>query len=119
VTIFWVKTLIILGNLGQILQHIINKTIFSFVKCVATKNGLTKNFFSPLSFVAVFGSGIRDPGWVKIRIRGMNIPEPPHCNLSNMIRVVHLGSSGNGCGAYFCPSRIPDPGVKKAPDPGS
>jgi hypothetical protein len=34
------------------------------------------NFFSPLSFVTVFGSGIRDPGseirdpgWVKIRIR--------------------------------------------------
>ncbi len=27
------------------------------------------NFFSPLSFVAVFGSGIRDPGWGKIRIR--------------------------------------------------
>jgi hypothetical protein len=34
------------------------------------------NFFSSLSFVAVFGSGIRDPGceirdpgWVKIRIR--------------------------------------------------
>jgi hypothetical protein len=25
--------------------------------------------FSPLSFVAVFGSGIRDPGWLKIRIR--------------------------------------------------
>jgi hypothetical protein len=23
------------------------------------------NFFSPLSFVTVFGSGIRDPGWVK------------------------------------------------------
>jgi hypothetical protein len=30
---------------------------------------LTTNFFSPLSFVAVFGSGIRDPEWVKIRIR--------------------------------------------------
>jgi hypothetical protein len=37
---------------------------------------MTINFFSPLSFVAVFGSeirdprsGIRDPGWVKIRIR--------------------------------------------------
>ena len=28
-----------------------------------------KNFFSPLSFQPVFGSGIRDPGWVKIRIR--------------------------------------------------
>jgi hypothetical protein len=27
------------------------------------------NFFSPFSFVAVFGSGIRDSGWVKIRIR--------------------------------------------------
>ena len=26
------------------------------------------NFFSPLCFVAVFGSGIRDPGWVNIRI---------------------------------------------------
>ncbi len=30
---------------------------------------MTTNFFSPLSFVAVFGSGIRDPGWVKIWIR--------------------------------------------------
>jgi hypothetical protein len=43
---------------------------------VATKKGLTTNFFSPLSFVAAFGSGIldprvgiRDPEWVKIRIR--------------------------------------------------
>ncbi len=32
------------------------------MKFVATKNGLTKKNFSPLSFVAVFGSGIRDPG---------------------------------------------------------
>jgi hypothetical protein len=30
---------------------------------------MTTNFFSPLSLVAVFGSGIRNPGWVKIRIR--------------------------------------------------
>jgi hypothetical protein len=51
---------------------------------------MTSNFFSPLSFVAVFGSGIRDPGWVKIRIQdpgsgmgknqdpgsGINIPDP-------------------------------------------
>ncbi len=43
---------------------------------VATKKGLTKKIFSPLSLVTVFGSGIRDPGseiwdpgWVKIRIR--------------------------------------------------
>jgi len=51
---------------------------------------MTTNFFSPPSFVAVFGSGIRDPRWVKIRIRdpgwvkirirdpgsGINIPDP-------------------------------------------
>jgi hypothetical protein len=44
------------------LQHLKNKIIFNFVKFVATKKGLTKKKFSPLSFVAVFGSGIRDPG---------------------------------------------------------
>ncbi len=32
------------------------------MKFVATNRGMTTNFFSPLSFVAVFGSGIRDPG---------------------------------------------------------
>ncbi len=32
------------------------------MKFVATKKGLTTNFFSTLSFVAVFGSGIRVPG---------------------------------------------------------
>jgi hypothetical protein len=30
---------------------------------------MTTNFFSPLSFVPVFGFEIRDPGWVEIRIR--------------------------------------------------
>ncbi len=44
------------------LQHLKNKIIFNFVKSVATKKDLTTIFFSPLSFVAVFGSGIRDPG---------------------------------------------------------
>jgi hypothetical protein len=33
---------------------------------------MTTHFFSLLSFIAVFGSGIRDPGWVKIRIRDKN-----------------------------------------------
>ncbi len=33
------------------------------------KKMFDKIFCSPLSFVAVFGSGIRDPGWVKIRIQ--------------------------------------------------
>jgi hypothetical protein len=45
---------------------------FRFVKFVATKKGMTTNFLSPLSFVAVFGSGIRDrdPGWVKYQDLG-------------------------------------------------
>jgi hypothetical protein len=42
------------------------------VKFVATTKGLITNF-SPLSFVAVFGSGIRDPKWVKIRIRDKHL----------------------------------------------
>jgi hypothetical protein len=42
------------------LQHFKNKIIYNFVKFVATKKGMTTNFFSPLSFVPVFGSGIRD-----------------------------------------------------------
>jgi hypothetical protein len=47
------------------LLHFKNKIIYNFVKFVATKKDMTANFFSPLSFVAVFGSA----GWVKIRIR--------------------------------------------------
>jgi hypothetical protein len=54
---------------NSFLQHFKKKIILIFVKFVATKQGMTTSFFSPLSFVAVLGSGIRDPGWVKIRIR--------------------------------------------------
>jgi hypothetical protein len=35
---------------------------------MATKK-VEKQFFSPFSFVAVFGSEIRNSGWTKIRIR--------------------------------------------------
>jgi hypothetical protein len=42
------------------LQHFKTKIICNFVKFVATLKVMTTNFFSPLSFVAVFGSGIRD-----------------------------------------------------------
>jgi hypothetical protein len=52
------------------LRHFKNKIIFNFVKLVATKKGMTTNFFSPLPFVEVLnpgswmgkksGSGIRD-----------------------------------------------------------
>jgi hypothetical protein len=55
-----------------LLQHIKNKGIFNFMTFVATKKGMTTNFFSSLSFVDVFGfriraprSGIRNPGWVE------------------------------------------------------
>ncbi len=52
------------------------------MKFVATKKGLTTNFFWPLSFVAVFGSGIRDPesGIGKNQDPGsaINIPDPQH-----------------------------------------
>jgi hypothetical protein len=73
-------------------------TVFWFNKQNEFEKGMTTNFFSPLSFVAVFGSGIRDPG-SEIRdpgseIRdpgsgmgknqdpgsGINIPDPQHCN---------------------------------------
>jgi hypothetical protein len=60
------------------LQHLKNKIIFNFVKFVATKQGLTTNFFHP-SLLLLFldpgseiqdpGSEIRDPEWLKIRIR--------------------------------------------------
>jgi hypothetical protein len=52
-----------------------NKIIFNFVKFVATKKGMTKNFFSPLSFFAIFGSGMgknQDPG------SGIINPDPQH-----------------------------------------
>jgi hypothetical protein len=35
--------------------------MFNYVKFVSTKKGITTDF-SPLSFAAVFGSGIRDTG---------------------------------------------------------
>jgi hypothetical protein len=53
------------------LQHLKNKIIFNFVKFVATKKRLTTHFFHP-SLLLLFldpGSEIRDPEWVKIRIR--------------------------------------------------
>jgi hypothetical protein len=44
------------------LQHFKTKIIFNFVKFGATEKGMTKKIFFTLSFVAVFGAGIRDPG---------------------------------------------------------
>jgi hypothetical protein len=44
------------------LQHFKNKIIYNFVKLVATKKGMTINFFHTTHFFAVFGSGVRNPG---------------------------------------------------------
>jgi hypothetical protein len=49
---------------------------------VATKKCLTKIFLSPLSFLPVFGSGIRDPGSGMGKNQdpgsGIKIPDPQH-----------------------------------------
>jgi hypothetical protein len=56
--------------------------MFNYVKFVATKKGRTTNFFSLLSFAAVFGSGIWDPGSGMGKNQdpgsGINIPDPQH-----------------------------------------
>ncbi len=57
------------------LQHFKIKIVYNFVKFVATKKVWQQFFFSSLSFVPVFGSGIGDPG------SGINIPDPQHWNL--------------------------------------
>jgi hypothetical protein len=61
VTIFWVKSSLYSLKIGPnfFLQHFKNK-IVQFVKFMAPKKGMTIKIFSPLSFIAVFGSGIRD-----------------------------------------------------------
>jgi hypothetical protein len=60
-----------------------NKIILHFGKFVATKKCLKEDFFSPLSFLPVFGSWIRDPGSGMGKNQdpgsGINIPDPQHC----------------------------------------
>jgi hypothetical protein len=72
---------------------------------------MKSNFFPPLSFVAIFGSGIRDPGSGMGKNQdpgsGINIPDPQHW--------FGIRDPGSGKSLF----RIPDPEVKKAPDPGS
>jgi hypothetical protein len=53
------------------LQHLKNKIILNFEKFVTSKKSMITKFFHP-SLLLLFldpGSEIRDPGWVKIRIR--------------------------------------------------
>jgi len=67
---------------------------------------MTTNFFSPLSFVAVFGSGIRNPGSGMGKNQdpgsGINIPDP---------QLWYLGGGEGGGNPYvrlwrnFCSDR--------------
>jgi hypothetical protein len=56
-------------------KHLKNKIIFNFVKFLAIKKRMATNFVSPLSFIAVFGSGIQDPGY-EIWDPGYEIRDP-------------------------------------------
>jgi hypothetical protein len=66
VTIFGYNFLILAKFFSSTLKKLNN---LQFCETCGYKKGMTSNFFSPLSFFAVFGSEIRDPGWIKIRIR--------------------------------------------------
>ncbi len=54
------------------------KIILNIVNFIATKKGRTNKIFPTTSFLLLLDprSGSRDPGWKKIRIRGINIPVP-------------------------------------------
>ncbi len=77
VTIFWVKTSIILGKLGHIFFFSISKIkqygiqfceICGYKKCFDKKKLFTP-VFCCCFWIRDPRSGIRDPGWVKIRNR--------------------------------------------------
>ncbi len=72
---------------------------------------MTTNFFSPLSFVAVFGSGIRDPGsgmGKKVRIRDK------HSGSATLI-LTSLGSAADP--HHFDADPDLDPACHLDPDP--
>ncbi len=70
--IWGVKTSIIFGKLGKFFSSAYQKwSNIQFCEICGYKKGMTTKKISPLSFVAVFISEIRDPGWVKIRIRDL------------------------------------------------
>ncbi len=69
------------------LQHFKNK-IVQFCEIYDPKKRYDNKFFSPMSFIAVFGSGIRDPGSRMGKNQdpgsGINIPDSPHCRFKKL-----------------------------------
>jgi hypothetical protein len=68
---------------------------------MATKKGMTTNFFSPLSFVAVFGSGIRDGQKSEFGIRDKPLGSEPPLFFLVIHAIVSLG------GHWTCQHRPP------------
>jgi hypothetical protein len=62
-TNFWVKRLNYFSSAFQ------KQNNYKFCEICAYKKRYDNKICSPISFVDVFGFGIRDLGWVKIRIR--------------------------------------------------
>jgi hypothetical protein len=66
---------------------------------------MATNFFSPLSFVVVFGSGIRDPGSGMGKNQdpgsGINIPDPQHYFLASFIFIIQYSKLIDRYGTVF------------------
>ena len=90
----------------------IHKTIVADPGCLSRIPDPT--FFHPGSRIRTVS--ITDPGSASKNLSILT-PKKWFLTLENMIRIVHPGSRIQML--TFYPSWIPDPGVKKAPDPGS
>jgi hypothetical protein len=67
------------------------------VKFVATKKCLTKIFFSPLSSLPVFGSGIRDPGsGIRDPGSGMGKNQDPGSGIGSEYTRIYYSEVGGG-----------------------
>ncbi len=77
------------------------------MKFVATEKSVIKNFFSSLSFVAIFASGIRDPGWVKIRIRDKHPGSATLLTWQSDQRALDRGDNEQAKGMRFQPFQLP------------
>ncbi len=91
------------------LHHFKNK-FFQFCDIFGYKKGMTSNFFSPpLSFIEVFGSGIRDLGWVKNQDpgSGINIPDSQHCIIVSKLKFKFISGHRLRLGKLCEPTPLP------------
>jgi hypothetical protein len=85
------------------LRHFKKKIILNFVKFVATRKDMATNYFSSLSFVAVFGSGIRVLGSGMVNNQD---PEIRDNYPGSGIRDEHPGSATLPSTQLFCGSSL-------------